>query len=74
MAGKGKSKRIQGKGEYLDKTVKDNVEVILFDGQQLKAQRGKSFMLSLKKSKNARELLTTSFNNHSSLRKNFKGE
>ena len=43
---------------------------MLYDGQELKSQRGKSLLLSLKKSANTDDLLNAALNKHEAHSKN----
>ena len=67
---KGKSKRKLVSNEDLNETVKVNVEIMLYDGHELKSQHGKSLLLSLKKSANTDDLLNTALNKHKAHSKN----
>ena len=65
-----KSKRKLVSNEDLNETVKINVGIMLYDGQELKSQRGKSLLLSLKKSANTDDLLNAALNKHKAHSKN----
>lgn len=65
-----KSKRKLISNENLDESVNINVGIMLYDGQQLKCQRGKSLLVTLKKSAQAVDLLNVSLNKHKAHSKN----
>ena len=65
-----KSKRKLISNENLDESVNVNIGIMLYDGQKLKCQRGKSLLVTLKKSAQAVELLNASLNKHKAHSKN----
>ena len=56
--------------EDLNETVKIHAGIMLYDGQELKSQHGKSLLLSLKKSVNTDDLLNAAQNKHKAHSKN----